>query len=77
MCPGLHIAERSLYLLTARISWAFDISAKPGVTYRDDDYLPTGLAQPKWFDFKLAARDDRAKYVQEAYQDSEWPRLQT
>jgi cytochrome P450 len=38
ICPGLNIAERSLYLLVSRIAWACDIQAKKGWKYPDYDY---------------------------------------
>lgn len=28
ICPGIHLAERALFLATARIMWAFEISPK-------------------------------------------------
>ena len=28
VCPGIHVAEKSLYLNIARVLWAFDISRK-------------------------------------------------
>lgn len=67
ICPGLHIAENSLYLLTSRIAWAFDIKAKPNIMYKDDDYLPRGVTQPQWFDFALLPRNGRGEMVDAAY----------
>lgn len=30
LCPGIHVAEQSLYIVISRILWAFDIQKKPG-----------------------------------------------
>lgn len=30
MCPGVHVAERSLFINIARVLWAFNISKKIG-----------------------------------------------
>lgn len=29
LCPGIHIAEQSLFIVISRLLWAFDIQAKP------------------------------------------------
>ena len=76
ICPGVHIAENSLYLLASRVAWLFEVRAKPGVVYRDDDYTPTGLAQPKWFNFEMNARDGRATTARKMYEESPWPELE-
>ena len=30
LCPGIHVAEASLFIVIARLLWAYDITAKPG-----------------------------------------------
>ena len=30
MCQGMYVAEASLYIVIARVLWAFDVRAKPG-----------------------------------------------
>lgn len=30
LCPGIYLAEQSLYIVISRILWAFDIQKKPG-----------------------------------------------
>lgn len=30
MCPGVHVAEASLFIVISRLLWAYDIEAKPG-----------------------------------------------
>lgn len=71
ICPGLNIAERSLYILIARIAWACDIQKardqegeeKPVPLY---DYTEGFNTQPKWFPFNLQVRgEERLKIVKE------------
>lgn len=38
ICPGIHIAERSLFLAIAKILWAFDI--RPAQDEEENDILP-------------------------------------
>jgi cytochrome P450 len=32
LCPGIHIAEQSLFIVISRVLWGFDIRMKPGQT---------------------------------------------
>ena len=67
ICPGLNIAERSLYLLVSRIAWACDIQAKAGFKYGEYDYTKGFNVQPNWFPFELKARKGRESLVEEEY----------
>ena len=62
ICPGMHIAERSLYILVARIAWACDISKKvkdgKDVGVPLYDYVSGFNVQPNWFPFDLKARSE-------------------
>ena len=65
ICPGMHIAERSLYLLTARVAWVCDWKKKIGkdgkeITPPSYDYVEGFNVQPKWFPFDLEVRESRA-----------------
>ena len=62
ICPGMHIAERSLYLLIARIAWACDIGKKldengNAIDVPLYDYCDGFNVQPKRFPFELTVRD--------------------
>jgi hypothetical protein len=67
-CPGMNIAERSLYILTARIAWACHIEKK-----RDSDgnhldvplydYTTGFNVQPKWFPFEMTPRKGRDEII--------------
>lgn len=61
ICPGQNIAERSLYLLAARIAWAVDLGrAKDTLENEIEpplyDYTAGFNTQPNWFPFELRMR---------------------
>ncbi|KAL2062551.1 hypothetical protein VTL71DRAFT_6817 [Oculimacula yallundae] len=57
ICPGLNIAEKSLFILTARVAWAFNITKRTGIEVPWYDYTSGFNVQPKPFTFDLEARD--------------------
>ncbi|KAK5717274.1 hypothetical protein LTR15_009167 [Elasticomyces elasticus] len=76
ICPGQHIAERSLYILIARIAWccdlsqAADASGKP-IVPPSYDYVAGFNTHPRHFSFALKARPDRDAILEAEY-DSLW-----
>jgi hypothetical protein len=68
-CPGLWIAERSLFIQAAYVGWGCTLSKKRDgeggyVQVRDDDYT-TGLgAAPRRWEFELHPRKGREKIVE-------------
>ncbi|KAK3702409.1 hypothetical protein LTR37_014875 [Vermiconidia calcicola] len=74
ICPGMHIAERSLYIQIARIAWACDISKKKDMNGKEIDvplydYCDGFNVQPNFFHFNLKVRSNKHwKVVEEAYQ---------
>jgi cytochrome P450 len=63
ICPGQNIAERNLYILTARIAWAVDLGKAKDEDGNEIepplyDYTAGFNAQPKWFPFTLMVRSD-------------------
>lgn len=72
ICPGMHIAERSLYLLIARVSWACSwgkATNDDGTPFRypDYDYVEGFNVQPNPFPFNMKVRDQsRWEIVQAA-----------
>ncbi|KAJ3461119.1 hypothetical protein MRS44_011986 [Fusarium solani] len=63
ICPGMNIAERSLYILTPRVAWACRIGRK-----KDSQGFNT---QPKPFPFDLQARSpEKAEYVARAWEEA-------
>ncbi|RDW66366.1 hypothetical protein BP6252_10001 [Coleophoma cylindrospora] len=77
ICPGMNIAERSLYILTARLAWACKISKKKDaqgneIPVPQYNYTEGFNVQPKPFDFSLVARSEkRARAVREAWEFAE------
>lgn len=63
ICPGQHIAEKNLYLLSSRIAWACNVSkAKDEQSGKEVDpplydYTAGFNAQPNRFPFELKVRD--------------------
>lgn len=77
ICPGLIVAERSLFIETAMLMWACRVGKK----YDDDgaviavpwyDYKPGVNTGPKGFQFVLNVRDKKkAQMLREACQKQE------
>ncbi|KAK5093532.1 hypothetical protein LTR24_004243 [Lithohypha guttulata] len=78
ICPGLNIAERSLYILIARIAWCCDIfqrqsSNGEALVPPSYDYTTGFNVQPKPFAFDLTARPDRREILEAQYEEN-WVR---
>jgi hypothetical protein len=63
VCAGYNLAENSLFILTARLLWAFDVRApmdkitgKP-LKYDIWDFAPTGMFGPNPFKAEFRVRD--------------------
>ncbi|KAJ2901599.1 hypothetical protein MKZ38_001619 [Zalerion maritima] len=79
ICPGMHLAENSLFITVAKILWAFEI--KPGrgpdgkalpVDLSDNAYEPGVNTLPKQFKARFVPRNEtRARVLRE-----EWARAQ-
>ncbi|KAH9869055.1 hypothetical protein J1614_008132 [Plenodomus biglobosus] len=72
ICPGMHIADRSLSVTIARLVWGFDISPKVGpdgkVMSPVRGRLVNGIAaRPEDFDVEVRVRGNRGNVVR-----SEW-----
>lgn len=68
ICPGMNIAERSLFILAARISWAFKFSRQKDsngnlIPVPDYDYVVGFNTWPNKFPFDLTPRSDKRKQV--------------
>lgn len=82
ICPGQNIAERSLHILTARISWAVTLSKKKDDLGNDlplpfYDYTSGFNSQPKHFDFDLKLRTpERLDQISSAFDTAKANRSQ-
>jgi hypothetical protein len=61
MCPGLHLAERNMWRIAAKLLWAFDISEpvdeKGNVIPLDPDaYTSAILVRPQPFKVRVVPR---------------------
>jgi len=77
ICPGMHVAERSLFLGVARILWAFDILPKTGADGEpilpDQEKLTQGfVCMPEIFSARIVPRSlERANLVRREWKDAE------
>ena len=76
VCPGVHVAERSIYINVVRTLWAFDIGEgtdEAGNTVKPDIAMNPGfLSVPKPFKASIKVRSSqRAKVIREAFQAAE------
>lgn len=77
ICPGMHVAERSLFLGIARILWAFDISpakdAKGQPIIPDQEQLTQGfVCMPVEFPAEISPRSkERAEIVRGEWEKAE------
>ncbi|KAH7093538.1 putative cytochrome P450 oxidoreductase [Paraphoma chrysanthemicola] len=77
ICPGMHVAERSLFLGIARMLWAFNIEPQTDAQRRpilpDPDKLTQGfVCLPEDFPAKITPRSkDRARIVVEEWNSAE------
>ena len=75
-CPGIHIAERSLFLAIARMLWAFDftpaIDAEGKEIIPDTEKLTTGLvALPVPFQARITPREGRAEMILREWKEAQ------
>lgn len=57
ICPGIHLAENSIFITIAKILWAFDLVARGKVDLTDDAYEPGTMTIPKPFSVDFVCRD--------------------
>lgn len=77
ICPGMHVAERSLFLGMSRMLWAFDIRPElDAVTGKeilpDPDHLTQGfVCMPEGFQARITPRDEkRAEMVTREWEEA-------
>jgi hypothetical protein len=77
ICPGMNIAERSLYILPPRVIWACRLTKKKDANDADItpplyDYTSGFNTQPKPFPFHLESRSQkRQAAVEEAWSEAQ------
>ncbi|KAK8196771.1 hypothetical protein M8818_006938 [Zalaria obscura] len=76
VCPGIHVAEKSMFINIARMIWAFDISKKMGAdghVVEPDCRTEKGwMTVPVRFEVDLKVRSaDRAAIIRKTFQEAE------
>ncbi|KAJ5677051.1 cytochrome P450 [Penicillium maclennaniae] len=76
VCPGVHVAEKSLFIVISRIVWGFNIGKKIGHDGRPIEpttvMMPGFLSIPTPFECDITPRSpERAKLIREAYAQSQ------
>ncbi|KAJ3142552.1 hypothetical protein HK101_003295, partial [Irineochytrium annulatum] len=77
-CQGVHLAESSLFIVLARICWAFDVlpgvdeatgKAAEGLTLNEEERFSEGfVSHPKEFPARFLVRDEgKKKIIKEAF----------
>jgi hypothetical protein len=56
ICPGMHLAENSLFITVAKILWAFNVVAPGKVDLSHDAFEPGSLSVPRPFSVKFVSR---------------------
>jgi cytochrome P450 len=63
VCPGVHVAEKSLFLNIARVLWAFNISKKVGkdgkVIEPNTAMVPGWMTIPQPFECDITPRSEK------------------
>jgi cytochrome P450 len=68
ICPGIHLAENSLFITIAKIVWAFNLVAPGKVDLSHDAYEPGTMTIPKPFAVRFACRNQEIEHTLK----SEW-----
>lgn len=76
VCPGVHVAERSLYINIVRVLWGFDISKKKGPDGKllePDTRMVRGfLSVPEEFECEILPRSSKhEKLMRETFAAAE------
>lgn len=76
MCPGVHVAERSLFINVSRVLWGFNIVKKTGldgnVIEPTQEMMKGFFSVPIPFECEILPRsDDRAKVMKDEFAKAE------
>lgn len=75
-CPGVHVAERSLFINVSRVLWGFDIRKKVGVDGNEvevtEKMMPGFFSVPAPFECAITPRsEEHAELMGEVGRDAE------
>ncbi|KAJ5151788.1 hypothetical protein N7492_010083 [Penicillium capsulatum] len=63
ICPGIHLAENSMFITIAKTLWAFDLVPPGKVDLSHDAYEPGTVTIPKPFSLKFVCRNNKIENV--------------
>jgi hypothetical protein len=66
ICPGIHVAERELWLAISRLLWAYDIQSLPDEPISLEEYEGESGRTPLPYRITLTPRHDRVQALLEA-----------
>ncbi|KAF2035272.1 putative cytochrome P450 [Setomelanomma holmii] len=66
VCPGIHLADRSIFLVIARMLWAFDIKPKldsngEAMLPKQDQFVEGMAVHPKKFDVEIVPKSEKRR----------------
>lgn len=59
MCPGIHLAERSMWRVTAKLLWAFEFQELEGNPLDINAFTSSNLMRPLPYQVKVQVRSER------------------
>lgn len=66
-CPGVHLAEKSLFIVISRTLWAFNIEKKKGAdgstVEPSTTMMPGFLSVPEPFDCSITCRSEKHRRI--------------
>jgi hypothetical protein len=69
ICPGIHVAERELWLAISRLLWAYDIRPLPEEPISLDGYAGASSRKPEPYRVTLTPRHDRVQALLEGEEE--------
>ena len=65
MCPGIHLAERSMWRIAAKLLWAFEFEELPDRPLDINAYTSSNLVRPMEYEVKIKPRSEQHQRVVE------------
>ena len=69
ICPGIHVAERELWLAISRLLWAFDVRSLPDGPISLEEYEGLSGRTPLPYRVMLMPRHDQVQALLEVEQE--------
>ena len=69
ICPGIHVAERELWLAISRLLWVYDIRSLPGEPISLEGYDGESSRKPQPYRITLTPRHEQVQVLLEAEEE--------